>query len=272
MCLSKIFFFLQGKWDFQQNAKERGRTITIFLSQKSFQLCCATCLDRSLTQPWTDFWLYLFHMFAPFFLAHNMLKPIFYRVFSKIFFVAHPKQLRTLFVNTTALTEIFFVLFFLPFFFGGGGCCVLFLGVFLFERNAKHKTKHLNTKQPQRNKTTRCKPENHLVSFTKKESRQLTHTHKKRMQLHCLDYKQTTQEAKSKNKRITYKTNYLLTNLTSQNTNIAEKTMFFIDWKQNKKQDKQKNKYQKQNQHRNRKAEAYTMKTTTRTTEEKRTN
>ena len=49
----------------------------------------------------------------------------------------------------------------------------------------------------------------------------------------------------------------------------CRENIFFIDWKQNKKQDKKtkQGNSQKQNQHRKRKAETYTMKTKTKTTE-----
>ena len=160
----------------------------------SVQVCCATCLDRFLPQPWTDFDSTFFTFLTPVFLSQNLLKPLFYRVFSKNNnFVAHPKKLGTLFVNTTALTDLL-VLFFCIF----GSlvfCCVHFLGVFFWK---EWKTKDWTQNNPKINKTTRCKPDNHLVLFTKKESRQHRH---KTMQLHCLDYKETTQETKKQDQK-----------------------------------------------------------------------
>ena len=95
-----------------------------------------------------------------------------------------PPKIETLFVNTIAL------------FFPGPFFCVLgFLlypvfWVFLL----KGMTKGTQNNQ-ERNKTTRCKPENHFVLFTKNRQ----HRHKT-IQLHCLDRKQTTHETKSENK------------------------------------------------------------------------
>ena len=128
----------------------------------------------------------------------------------------------------------------------------------------------MNTKQ-QKNKTTRCKPENHLVLLTKQESGQHRH---KTIQLHCLDCKQTTQETRTARTRAQNINNKLPFNqLNSKNTRIAGKTVFFhrlkAKLKLDRKQTKQDN-YQKRNQHRNRKAETYAMKTETKTTEEKR--
>ena len=51
-----------------------------------------------------------------------------------------------------------------------------FWGLF-FERNEKQTKLQSDTTQPEKiNKTTRCKHKNHIVLFTKKESRQ--HRHK----------------------------------------------------------------------------------------------
>ena len=154
---------------------------------------------------WTDSWL-----------DHGQ---IFDSTFSHVWrckhcFLPTPQKLGTLFVNTIALTDFFALIF-----------CILFFGLLLrlvfglfFEIK---KNKKLTQNNRKRNKTTRCKPENHLVLFTKKESRQ--HRHKT---MHCLDCKQTTQEIKNKNKN-TKQNNYLLTNLTQRNTRITGKTVFF---------------------------------------------
>ena len=185
--------------------------------------------------------------------------PYFYSVFSKShIFVAHPQKLGTLFVNTTALTEFFVCPFFCIFAFWVF-CCVRFFGVFFWK---EWKTQN----NQERNKTTRCKPENHLVLFTKKESRQHRH---KTMQLHCLDCKQTTQE-KTRTKTLSIKTNYLLTNLTSKTQKSRENNALFIDGKQNKKHDKKQNKKTpKTKQHRNKKAETHTMKSKTKQRQKK---
>ena len=58
-----------------------------------------------------------------------------------------------------------------------------------------------------------------------------------------------------KNKQVqqhkTLKTNYPFKQHNSKNTRIAGKTIFFIDWKQNKQQDKTKNTNQKQKKYKN---------------------
>ena len=94
--------------------------------------------------------------------------------------------------------------------------------------------------------------------------------------MNSLQWKETTQEKQTRTKNIKHKNQTtLLTNITQKTPELQGKQLFVIDRKQNKKQDKNKNakqkqkKHQKQSQHRNRKAETYTMKTETRTTEEK---
>ena len=120
-----------------------------------FEKSCATYLDSFLTQPWPDYWLNLFHVFGPFFLSQRMLKPLFYRVFSKHnIFVAHPPKIR----NTICEHNCANWNFFLSFFF----CILVFLfllcpGFWSFWK--EWKTKQKWTQNNQKNKTTRCKPE-----------------------------------------------------------------------------------------------------------------
>ena len=74
---SKLFFLLQGEWDFSKKRKKNKTNMTLFLRQNLVQLCCTTCLDQVLTQPWTKFWLNLFDIFGPFSIFQNILKPLF---------------------------------------------------------------------------------------------------------------------------------------------------------------------------------------------------
>ena len=144
-------------------------------------------LDRFLTQN--------FHMFGtfPFFkICRNLY---FYTVSGKkCDFIARPQKLGTLFVNTTAQTD--FCRFFNIFVFWGF-CCVRFWGLF-FERNEKHK---LITKQQKQNKTTRYKPENHIVLL--QESKQTTQTQNNATSLKILQTNNTRN--KNQNKNINYK-------------------------------------------------------------------
>ena len=89
------------------------------------------------------------------------------------------------------------------------------------ERNEK-----LKTKQQKRNKTTRCKQENHLVLLQK--SRQHKH---EAIQLHCLDWihwKQTTQEQK---KHIKHKSKLPSNQHDSKNTRLVGKNNVFYSLK-----------------------------------------
>ena len=123
---------------------------------------------------WTDFWLNLGQIFdstyftflALFLLAQNMLKPL------NSIFVAHPQKGNTTCKHNCA-NWLLFVLFFCMFVYWGF-CCVRFWS--FFERNEKQKTKtgHKTTKK--RNKTTRCKQENHLLLLTK-QRKETTQTH-----------------------------------------------------------------------------------------------
>ena len=46
--------------------KGKRRLKSPFLSQNLVHLCCTTCLDQVLTQPWTKFWLNIFGIFGRF--------------------------------------------------------------------------------------------------------------------------------------------------------------------------------------------------------------
>ena len=94
-CFSKIFFFLQGEWDFSKKIKEKKEKKNYFLRWKSVQLCCATYLDGFSTQPWTDFQLNNFVNFGPFFLLKKCRDHYFYSVFSqKMKFLSPPQKIK----------------------------------------------------------------------------------------------------------------------------------------------------------------------------------
>ena len=110
------------------------------------------------------------------FLAHFpffqiMFQPLFYRVFSRnsILLQPAPPNLGTLFVNTTALTDFFFLCFFFCIFFFFFRFFAVSVFV-LFLKGRKTIKQTLNTKQQKRNKTTRCKPESHIVLLQKKKA------------------------------------------------------------------------------------------------------
>ena len=48
-CFRKLFFFLQGDWDFSKKEKTKKVKIDNPPESKAGQLCCATCLDQFLT-------------------------------------------------------------------------------------------------------------------------------------------------------------------------------------------------------------------------------
>ena len=168
---SKIFFSLQGpggqqgEWDFSKKMKNKKTKITIFLSQKSANKCCATYLDRFLTQPWRDFWLNLFHIFGLFFLK-ICWNPYFYRFPAKNnIFVAQPRKLGTRFVKTSALTD-FLVCPFSEFLFFW---CVRFWGSL---KELKNKNKTLNTKQPNKKQDHKMQTRKPLSLVYKKQTTQ----------------------------------------------------------------------------------------------------
>ena len=123
------------------------------------------------TQPWADFELNLFDIFGPYFpFSKNAETPIFIVFSAKIpFCKPTPKKLGTLFVNTTALTDFLFVRFFCIFVFFGV-CCVRFFGGLFLRGMKKQKKTKFKTKQQKGKKTTRCKQQNHLVLFIKREN------------------------------------------------------------------------------------------------------
>ena len=111
--------------------------------------------DQVLTQPWTKFWRNIFASCWVFYLFQRCRNHYIYIVFSKnVIFKPTPKNLRTLFVNTTALTFFCFCPFFLRFcFFFWFLLCPVFWGSF-FERSEKNK-KRQNSKQNNKKRTTR---------------------------------------------------------------------------------------------------------------------
>ena len=124
--------------------KEKKNT---FLRQNLVQFCCAIYLDQVLTQPWTKFWRNNFANFWVFLPVSKDAETTIFIVFSakNVIFKPTPKNLRTQFVNTTALT---FFPFFSDFCFLGFFCCVRFFGCLFFERNEKNKKKtKFKTKQ-----------------------------------------------------------------------------------------------------------------------------
>ena len=85
-CFSQNVFFLQGEWVSEKRQNIRS-TLTVLLSQKVAELCCATCLDQFLTQAWANFWL---QEFSHFLLSQSMLKPLLLQRFHKITFKPTP--------------------------------------------------------------------------------------------------------------------------------------------------------------------------------------
>ena len=166
ICFSIIFFFLQGECGLSKNRREKKTKNDHFLSQKSVQSCCATYLDRFLTQPWPDIWLDLFRIFGLLFLSRTCWNPDFYRFSAKISFLWPTRKLGTRFVNTTALTDFFVPLCFFGF---GGFCCVRFL-VFFLKEWMKQKIGHNTNKK---HRTTRCKQK--TLSLVCKKNRQHGH-------------------------------------------------------------------------------------------------
>ena len=74
--LRKASSFCRENEIFQKKQKKNKTKFYHFLSQKSVQVCCATYLDRFLTQPWPDFWLNLFSHCWPFFPVRICWNPI----------------------------------------------------------------------------------------------------------------------------------------------------------------------------------------------------
>ena len=95
----------------------------------------------------------------------------------------------------------------------------------------QNKNKFKTKQPPQKNKTTRCKEENRLVLLPKKERPDNTDT-KYLFKMETNNKRKNIQEQTHE----TEKQNYLLTSMT-RNTRTAGK-MFYIVWKQNKKQNK----------------------------------
>ena len=63
-CLFKDLLLSAGRMRFFKTRKEDKHYH--FLSQNLVQLCCETCLDQILTQPWTNIWLNLFNIISHF--------------------------------------------------------------------------------------------------------------------------------------------------------------------------------------------------------------
>ena len=214
-------------------------------------------VDRFFTQPFSHVW-----PFFPF--SKYAETPTLYFIgFSANNNIFVTKKLG-LFVNTTALTDFFCffcILFWVIFAVSGLG------GLFVWKEWKTKNIEHETTKKETRPQDANQK--NHLVLFTKQDN---TDTKQCNFIVQTRN-RQHTKKKKNKNTIIKHKTNYLLTNLKFKKNALQGEQCFFIDWKENKKQDKHiwKEKLendQKQNQHRNKKAETYTMKTKTKTTEE----
>ena len=152
-CFSVFFVVFQRSSSFcrendilKKNEHKKMCKKHLFLSLNLVQLCCATYLDQTfdstldqvLTQHFANFWVFL-----PFW---NNAETTIFIVFSakNENFKPTPKNWRTLFVNTTALT-VFFCPFFLHFCFFGVFAVSGFLGG-LFLRGMKTK-KRQNSKQ-----------------------------------------------------------------------------------------------------------------------------
>ena len=186
---SLFFFVFQKSSSFcreneilKKNEQKKRQKKHNFLSQNLVQFCCATYLDQVLTQPWTKFWLNIFANFGVFVPVWKDAQTNIFRVFSakNENFKPTPKNLRTLSVNTTALTDFFL----------SGFSAFLLFGVFVFAvsgflggpflRGMKTTKKRQNSKQNNKNKkgrrTTRCKQEDHLVLSQKKTTQKHNNT------------------------------------------------------------------------------------------------
>ena len=133
--LFKNLSILQGEWDFSKKRK-RKTDFSIFMSQNLFNYVAQ--------HNWTDVWLNIFRVFWTFsfsfffFFFRICWNHNFYCVFSKSTFIA-PK-IGTLFVNTTALTDVVSFIFCIFFCF----CCVRLL---FFLNEKKNKFEHRTTKK-----------------------------------------------------------------------------------------------------------------------------
>ena len=143
---SKIFFFLQGEWDFKEKRAKTKTKKTPFLSQNLVHFCCATYLDQVLTQPWTKFWLNIFANFWVFLPVWKDAETTIFIVFSakNEIFKPTPKIKNTICEHNCA--NWFFCLVFLHFCFFGFLLCPVFWGSF-FERNENKKKTKFKTKQ-----------------------------------------------------------------------------------------------------------------------------
>ena len=171
-------------------------------------------------------------------------------------------------MSTTALPD-FFVLF-SAFLFWGFLLCPILGGLFYKEWE---KTK-MNTKQPTKKQDHKNQDANQKTTeFCLQKRKQTTQTQNNATSLFRLQT-DNTRNKKTRTKALNIKTNYLLANFKKHQNCCRENNVFHrLKAKQEKdknikKKNKQEN-YQKRNQHRNRKAETYTMKTQTKTTEEK---
>ena len=138
--------FLQGEWDKKKKKEDtklpffESKISPIMLRNIRGQIFNST-LARFLTQSFSHVWPYF-----PF--IKICWNHYFYRVLSKnSIFAARPKKLGTLFVNITALTELFVCPFFCVF---GilGFCCVRLFG--LFWKEWKQKKLKSDTTQPKK--------------------------------------------------------------------------------------------------------------------------
>ena len=143
-------------------------------------------------------------------------------------------------MNTTALTDFFLSVFFAFLFFGHFAVSG-FLGGLFWEECKNKKQIENKTKNRKRRRTTRCKQEDHLVLWQKQQHRNNI------IQMNSINgnkqHKENKQEQIIKHRKQTT----LLSIITQKkHQNCRENSFFFIDWKQNKQQDKSQNTNEKQ--------------------------
>ena len=170
LCLSKIALFLQNEI-FQKNIWRKNKT-------KIARFWVKTWSNYVARHAWTKFWRNLgpsfdstFLTFWLFFHFQDMLKPLFYSVFSKtLFFKPTPENRNTICEHNCA--NWFFLFVFSCIFAFWGFCCVWFFGGLFLVGVKKTPKKGQNSKQNNKKgkMTTRCKQQNYLVVFSKREN------------------------------------------------------------------------------------------------------
>ena len=185
LLLFKYVFLSGGRMRLFKIKRKKRQQITICLSQKSAQLCCATCLDRFLSQPFSQFLDTL-----PFFSKYGETTICIVFSAKHVFCSPTPKIRNTICEHNCAN---WFCPFFSIFHFGGGGLSCPFWGHFFLKGMDKRQKTKLNTKEPKTKQDHKMQTRKPLSLVTKKESKQHRH---QTMQLHCLDINKNTRDKK----------------------------------------------------------------------------